>query len=93
MSRLLLKSPKALRDDKGQKQAGHAFACGFYLKERIHESARISANRVPFSELSQAFGFLVVSLFQIKSKRQKDAKLLIHPARILLLTHEVLEPV
>ena len=29
MSRLLLKSPKALRDDKGQKQAGHAFACGY----------------------------------------------------------------
>ena len=40
---LLLKSPKALRDDKGQKQAGHAFTFGFYLKEGIHESPALRA--------------------------------------------------
>ena len=46
MSRLLLKSPKALRDDKGQKQAGHAFACGymratFFMDFWTHPGIRI----------------------------------------------------
>ena len=43
---LLLKSPKALRDDKGQKQAGHAFACGymratFFMDFWTHPGIRI----------------------------------------------------
>ena len=46
MSRLLLKSPKALRDNKGQKQAGHHFclridAGTFFMDFWTHPGIRI----------------------------------------------------
>ena len=67
MSRLLLKSPKALRDDKGQKQAGHHFYF-WILFER--GNPRISANLSESRSVTRTLASLRLS----RGIRQRSAE-------------------